>query len=127
MPDGLRAARMRCMLATSAPALQRLALDVEASAWLLEDDDPMRAYLELFASLPPEPAAWLEVLAPWLDDARHGRGPAPGSRPQVAALGALGVAGLRAARELSAAEPPLAAALRAVARWCFFRVRPSAA
>ena len=115
------------MLATSAPSLQRLALDVEAAAWLLEEGDGMRAYLELFAGLPPEPAAWLEVLAPWLDDVRHGLGPGLEARPQVAALGALGVAGLRAARELSAAEPALAAALRAVARWCFFQVRPGAA
>ena len=114
------------MLATASPTLRRLALDVEAAAWLLEAGDPMRGYLELLASLPPEAPAWLEVLEPWLDDARHGAGPAPAGRSQIAALGALGVAGLRAARELSGAEPALAAALRAVARWCFHQVRPSA-
>jgi hypothetical protein len=112
-------------VAATAP-LARLAGDVRLASFLLDEDDPVRGYLDLLAALPAEPTAWLHVLEPWLDDARHGAGPDLTDRRQIGALGALGVAGLRAARELQAAEPALAAALRAVARWCFFRIRADA-
>lgn len=111
--------------ATATAPLERLSQDVELAAHLLDAGDPVRGYLELVAALPAEPRAWTEVLSPWLDDARHGAGPALTDRRQIGAFGALGVAGLRAARDLGC-EPALAAALRAIARWCFFRVRADA-
>jgi hypothetical protein len=106
--------------------LRRLAEDVGLAARLLAGDDPVRGYLELLATLPADPAAWSQVLDPWVDDARHGAGPPLTDRRQIGALGALGVAVLRAARELGD-QPALAAALRAISRWCFFRVRTDAA
>ena len=117
---------MACTATETAAPLRRLAEDVGSTATLLDAADPVRGYLELLAELPAEPAAWSQVLDPWLDDARRGAGPQLTGRQQVAALGALGVAGMRAARELGC-EPALAAALRALARWCFFRVRADAA
>jgi hypothetical protein len=103
--------------------LERLAGDVRAAAWLLREGDPLRAYLDMLAALPPTAEAWEEVLAPWLDAARSGRGPRLEDRGAVAAAGALGVAALRAAGELHD-DLRIAAALRAAARWCFFLVRP---
>ena len=114
------------MPATATAPLERLAQDIAVAALLLDERDPVRGYLELLAALPAEASVWTDVLDPWLDDARHGAGPPLAERRQVAALGALGVAGLRTARELGC-EPALAAALRAIARWCFFRVRVDAA
>jgi hypothetical protein len=105
--------------------LSRLAEDVRAASWLLPDHDPLRAYLDMLAALPPSAAAWEEVLDPWLDAARHGRGPQLSERGEVAAAGALGVAALRAARDLPR-DSALAPVLRAAARWCFFLVRPDA-
>ncbi len=105
--------------------LERLAGDVRAAAWLLREGDPLRAYLDMLAALPPTAEAWEEVLAPWLDAARSGRGPRLEDRGAVAATGALGVAALRAAGELHD-DLRIAAALRAAARWCFFLVRPDA-
>jgi hypothetical protein len=106
--------------------LTRLAEDVHASAFLLEAHDPLRGYLVMLASLPAEAGAWEEILTPWLDDLRHGEGSTVTQREHLAAFGALGVAALRAAREL-ADDPALAAGLRSAARWCFWLVRPSAA
>ena len=127
MPVPDASARVRAMptLATTA-SLTRLAEDVELAAHLLDGRDPVRGYLELLAALPPEPDAWSDVLQPWLDQARHGVGAPLDDRRQIGAFGALGVAGLRAARELGC-DPALAAALRSIARWCFFRVRADAA
>jgi hypothetical protein len=105
--------------------LERLAGDVRAAARLLRDGDPLRAYLDMLAALPPTADAWEEVLAPWLDAARSGRGPRLEDRGAVAAAGALGVAALRAADELCH-DLRIASALRAAARWCFFLVRPDA-
>ena len=112
-------------LLTSAEALSRLADDVVASAWLLPEGDPVRGYLSMLAALPAEEDAWSEVLAPWLDTLRSGRVPQLGSAQQLAAIGAVGVAALRAAKDLPP-ETPVARALHAVARWCFFVVRPDA-
>ena len=106
-------------------ALSRLTEDVRSAAWLLADDDPLRGYVEMLAALPPEADAWYEVLRPWLDDARHGRGPRLEEPGQLAVAGALGVAALSAARDLPH-DAPLTAALRTAARWCFFLVRPDA-
>jgi hypothetical protein len=116
---------MRPVPATAVEPLVRLTEDVRAAAWLVPEHDPLRAYLDMLAELPPTPEAWQEVLVPWLDAARHGRGPALDGRGAVAAAGALGVAALRAARELSDVAG-LSASLRAAARWCFFLVRPDA-
>ncbi len=114
---------MQTTLAADAPA--RLAEDVRASAWLLDVDDDLRSYLLMLGDLPANDEAWLEVLSPWLDDARHGRGPALERRGQLAAIGALGVAALRAARDMPG-DCEVAAVLRAAARWCFFMVRHDA-
>jgi hypothetical protein len=105
--------------------LERLGHDVRATAWLLSDGDPLRAYLDMLAALPPTAEAWEEVLAPWLDAARSGRGPRLEDRGSIAAAGALGVAALRTAEELRD-DLRIAAVLRAAARWCFFLVRPDA-
>jgi hypothetical protein len=105
--------------------LARLSDDVRAAAWLIPERDPLRGYLDLLAALPPTAEAWEEVLMPWLDAARNGRGPRLEDRGAVAAAGAVGVAALRTANDLCH-ELPLAAALRAAARWCFFLVRPDA-
>jgi hypothetical protein len=112
------------MIATC-PALADLAQDVRAAAWLLGEDDPLRGYLDLVGTLPPTPDGWLEVISPWTDAARRGEGPRAFRPEQFAALGALGVSALRAARELGD-SPALAAALRCVGRSCFFLVRPAA-
>lgn len=111
-------------IALELDALARLTEDIRAATWLLEDQSPLRAYLEMLGALPADPDAWEEVLAPWLDAARHGLGPRLEERGDLAAAGALGVAALRAARELP--EGALAASMRAAARWCFFVVRPAA-
>ncbi|HWT93978.1 MAG TPA: hypothetical protein VN238_13325 [Solirubrobacteraceae bacterium] len=103
--------------------LTRLAEDIHAAAFLLEPADPLRGYLVMLASLPAEAGAWEEILTPWLDDLRHGEGPAVTAREHLAAFGALGVAALRAARELDG-DPALAAGLRSAARWCFWLVKP---
>jgi hypothetical protein len=105
------------------PALADLAEDVRAAAWLLREDNALRGYLDMVASLPPEGDAWVEVLSPWLDAARRGEAPRIEERAEIAAVGALGVAALRASRE-AAEGPELAAVLRCAARWCFFVVRP---
>jgi hypothetical protein len=111
--------------ATDIHPLTRLAEDVHASAFLLDPDNPLRGYLVMLASLPAEAGAWEEILTPWLTDLRHGAGPTLSERGHLAAFGALGVAALRAAREL-AEDPALAAGLRAAARWCFWLVKPDA-
>jgi hypothetical protein len=105
--------------------LSRLAEDVRAAAWLLPEGDPLRGHLEMLGALPPTVDAWEEVLEPWLDAARHGLWPRLDGRGELAAAGALGVAALRAARELPEGSS-LLSALRAAARWCFFLVRPDA-
>ena len=106
-------------------ALGRLADDVMASAWLLPDGDPVRAYLLMLGALPAEEDAWLEVLTPWLEETRRGAQPPVTSPAQLAAVAAAGVSALRAARDLPA-DAPVARALRHAARWCFFVVRPGA-
>ena len=110
-------------LLTRTEALSRLADDVAASAWLLPEDDAVRRYLSMLAALPAEEDAWSEVLTPWLDELRSGRVPPLASAQQLAAIGAVGVAALRAAKDLPP-EAPLGRALHAAARWCFFVVRP---
>ena len=113
------------MRTLAANPLARLAEDVRAAAWLVPEREPVRAYLDMLAALPPEPEAWEEVLSPWLDEFRHGRGPRLEGRGELAAAGALGVAALRAVRDLPA-DSPAVPALRTAARWCFFLVRPEA-
>jgi len=105
--------------------LTRLAEDVRAAAWLLPEHDPLRMYLDMLGALPPTADAWEEVLEPWVDAARRGEGPRLDARGELAVAGALGVAALRAARELPA-QSALGMALRSTARWCFFLVRPDA-
>jgi hypothetical protein len=119
-------ATVRTMLTrTATETLERLAEDLGAAAWLLPHDDELRGYLVMLASLPAEHEAWLEVLEPWADDLRRGAGPRLEDRGELAAAGAVGVSALRASRDLPH-DAPLAVALRAVARWCFFLVRPDA-
>jgi hypothetical protein len=114
------------MLTRSATdSLERLAEDLAAAAWLLPQDDELRGYLVMLASLPAEPEAWLEVLDPWAEELRRGRGPRLEDRGELAAAGAVGVSALRASRDL-APDAPLATALRSLARWCFFLVRADA-
>jgi hypothetical protein len=105
--------------------LCRLAEDVRVAAWLVPESYPLRGYLDMLGALPPTSEAWEEVLAPWLVDARHGRGAVLSGRGEIAAAGALGVATLRAVRELPA-DAPLVPLLRTAARWLFFLVRPDA-
>ena len=105
--------------------LARLAGDLGAAAWLLDAEDPLRGYFDMLGHLPADADAWYEVLVPWVDEARRGRGPECEDRGRIAAMGAAGVAALSAARELPH-EPQLASALRALARWCFFLVRADA-
>jgi hypothetical protein len=105
--------------------LCRLAEDIRVAAWLVPDQAPLRGYLDMLGALPPTSEAWVEVLEPWLVDARHGRGPRLDGRGEIAAAGALGVAALRAMRELPA-DAPLVPILRTAARWLFFVVRPDA-
>ena len=116
---------MRTAATTGTTTLTRLAEDLRVAAWLLSDDDELRGYLEMLASLPPEPEAWHEVLAPWLDDLRRGAAPDLTDPARVAAAGAVGVAAMRSERELGVSEP-LGADLRCVARWAFWLVSPSA-
>ena len=128
MPPGSAGGRVRSMptTVTSPPTtLTRLAEDLRVAAWLLPDEDPVRGYLEMLATLPADAEAWQEVLAPWLDELRRGGGPAMDDRARAGAAGAVGVAALRTARELPASEP-LAASLQTVARWAFWLVRPAA-
>ncbi len=109
-------------------ALSRLADDVVASAWLLPEGDPVRAYLSMLGALPAEEDAWLEVLDPWLAETRRGLRPAftdPSQIAAVAAVAAAGVSALRAARDLPH-DAPVARALHQVARWTFYVVRPGA-
>ena len=126
MPSRAREAKVASMptLLTS-EALRRLADDVVASAWLLPDGDPVRAYLSMLGALPAEEDAWLEVLAPWLEEMRRGLGPELTDPLQVAAIAAVGVSALRAARDLPP-DAPIARALHHTARWCFYLVRPDA-
>ena len=114
-----------CMQTVSTEALDRLAEDVRAAAWLMPDEDPLRGYLVMLAALPPEDDAWLEILEPWVDVLRHGEGPRLDSAERAATAGALGVAALRASRDLPAGSD-LGMALRSAARWAFFLVRPDA-
>ncbi len=127
MPRGVGVGEARPMLTarTASATLEGLAEDLGAAAWLLPHDDELRGYLVMLASLPAEAPAWLEVLEPGTDELRRGAGPRLEARGELAAAGAVGVAALRASRDLEADEP-LAAALRAVARWCFFLVRADA-
>jgi hypothetical protein len=111
---------------TALEPLTRLAEDARTAAVLLPDDEPLRAYVEMLGALPPDPGAWLEVIEPHLEDAQRGRLRTPEGRGVVAAVGALGVAALHAARELPPGEA-LTVALTHAARWCFFLVRPAAA
>lgn len=114
------------MLTVSATdALGRLAQDVGAAAELLPGAHPLRGYLVMLAALPPDAEAWQEVLEPWLDAMRRGEGPVVEGRGELAAAGAVGVAALRASRDVPQRDP-VAAALRALARWSFFLVRPDA-
>jgi hypothetical protein len=105
--------------------LEGLAEDLGAAAWLVDIDDPAHGYLVMLAELPAEPAAWLEVFEPWVDELRRAPAVDMDDGGRLAAAGAVGVAALRAARELRLDEP-LAAALRAASRWCFFLVRADA-
>jgi hypothetical protein len=126
MPRAAAGGRLRIMLTvTATDVLEGLAEDLGAAAWLVAEDDPAHGYLVLLAALPPEPAAWLEVLAPWGDELRRAPEVDMADGGRLAAAGAVGVAALRAARELQLDEP-LGAALRAAARWCFFLVRADA-
>ena len=104
--------------------LARLAADLRAASFLLEEDDPLRGYLALLAALPPSEQAWSDVLEPWTDDLRRGLSPEL-TPSRAAAAGAAGVAALRAADEIGGGA--VAAALRSAARWCFWLVRPAAA
>ena len=110
---------------TANETLERLAEDVGAAAWLLPHDHELRGYLVMLASLPAEPDAWVEILEPWADELRRGKGPVLEDRGELAAAGAVGTSALRASRDL-APDAPLATHLRAVARWCFFLVRSDA-
>ena len=103
--------------------LERLAEDVRAAAWFLPAEDDLRGYLVMLAALPSDDDAWLEILEPWIDDLRHGTGPRLDAPERMAAAGAVGGAALRASRDLPAGSE-LSAALRTVARWSFFLVRP---
>jgi hypothetical protein len=118
-------APMPATTTTTLEPLARLADDVAVSAWLLPAADPLRGYVEMLAGLPPTPEAWGEVLWPWLDAARRGHGPSLDEPGRKAVAGALGVAALRAVRDLPH-DAVIAPTLRAAARWCFFLVRPDA-
>jgi hypothetical protein len=114
------------MLTRSATdTLEALAEDLAAAAWLLPPDEELRSYLVMLSSLPAEPDAWLEVIGPWTDELRRGSGPRLEERGELAAAGAVGIATLRASRELEH-DPALAGALRSAARWAFFLVRADA-
>ena len=113
------------MLSLASDALTQLADDVAASAWLLDDQDPLRAYLSMFGALPADEEAWLDVLVPWSDDMQRGWVPAIPSLEQYAAIGAVAVSALRAARGMPSASP-LAGVLHRAARWGFWIVRPEA-
>ena len=113
------------MQTLASAALAKLADDVVASAWLLPEGDPLRAYLSMLGSLPADEAAWHEVLAPWQDEMRRGWRPEPTDPTQMAAAGALAVSALRAARELPHGSS-LASVLHNAARWGFWVVRPDA-
>ena len=106
-------------------ALSRLADDVVASAWLLPEGDPVRAYLSMLGALPAEEDAWLDVLEPWLSETRRGWRPPFTDPSQVAAVAAAGVSALRASRDLPH-DAPLGRALLQAARWSFYVVRPGA-
>jgi hypothetical protein len=128
VPDAppARGAETASMLTVSATdALERLAQDLGAAAWLLPEDHELRGYLVMLAALPAEPDAWHEVIDPWLEAMRRGEGPALDGRGELAAAGGLAVAALRASRDVPE-HPPLAAALRAVARSSYFLVRADA-
>jgi hypothetical protein len=123
MPPPAGGGRLRTMLTvTATTVLEGLAEDLGAAAWLVAEDDPAHGYLVMLAALPPDPAAWREVLEPWGEDLRRGPDVDTSDGGRLAAAGAVGVAALRAARDLPLDEP-LGAALRAAARWCFFLVR----
>ena len=113
------------MQTLASDTLAALADDVVASAWLLPEGDPVRAYLSMVAALPADEDAWLEVLAPWADELRRGFRPELSHPAQLAAIGAAAVSALRAARAVPH-DSPLAAALRHAARWGFWVVRPDA-
>jgi hypothetical protein len=81
-------------------ALSRLADDVVASAWLLPEGDPVRAYLSMLGALPADEEAWLDVLEPWLCETRRGWRPPFTDPSQIAAVAAAGVSALRASRDL---------------------------
>jgi hypothetical protein len=126
MPCVAEWSTLRTMLTrTATDTLEALAEDLAAAAWLLPADDELRGYLVMLSSLPADPDAWLEVIGPWTGELRRGRGPRLERRGELAAAGAVGVATLRASRELEH-DSPLAGALRAAARWAFFLVRPDA-
>jgi hypothetical protein len=126
MPCRAEWSSLRTMITRSATdTLEALAEDLAAAAWLLPPDDELRGYLVMLSSLPAEPEAWFEVVGPWTDELRRGRGPRLEERGELAAAGAVGIASLRASRELEH-DSPLAGALRAAARWAFFLVRADA-
>jgi hypothetical protein len=116
---------VRTMPTLVSSALTALADDVVASSWLLPEGDPLRQYLSMLATLPAEEEAWLEVLVPWAAQMRRGWDPGPREPVQLAAVGALAVSALRAAKELPA-ESALARHLHGAARWAFWLVRPDA-
>jgi len=125
MCRGVARPKMLPMQTISTDALDRLSEDVRAAAWLMRADDPLRGYLVMLAALPADDDAWMDVLAPWLTDLRHGAGPHLDGAERLAAAGALAGAALRASRDMPQGSE-LAGALRTVARWCFFLVRPDA-
>ena len=106
-------------------ALVKLADDVVASAWLLPEGDPLRTYLSMFASLPADEEAWLEVLVPWAAEMRRGWDPGPLHAMHLPVLGALAVSALRTAKELPS-DSALARHLHSAARWAYWLARPGA-
>lgn len=109
------------MQTATATTLSDLAHDVETASWLLKDDDPARGFMVLLAALPPDEDAWQEVVSPHLDELRRGLDATRGDPSRYAAAGAVGVAALRASRDLPFGSP-LSSSLLAAARWCFWLV-----